>query len=584
MTLFTPWQVSFALGFAAILFFAQDRLEHPLKTDGADRLRRERLFDFVRPYQLRNRDAFRKAYVMYTATLVMVYAAGAVFGSILGPFLFPTADVNGPEWPLALALAMIGIAPKFPFLVRLEEWVRARTHEAVGVPRTFHAFTDALAQVQLDRDSLTADLIGPGDAERLTAVLDAARRVFGARTSVLDTFSNRVMKLYAFRAWADSAPAWPPATVRREFGRLEAEVTPPVFGLIEDLQHLAAVAMPDAGAERDAREALESRWRAIARRVAETADDVCALFALYAERSSDPPVKDNPISALLRDLIEQAQAEREADTPVADALLAAVGIVAAVAFLTGLAGALSGITALPGVSPLTVAFFYFMGVVVLYGPSGFLAWNARRDRRWVNAFAGDRVFPAMQYLSLCLRGFGLSFLMMALFMVLNLAAAHLAQRGAGGEAVHSVVVRQFLGLGSTITCGQNAMVLVALAAAPLGAWNAVHLALQADLAALGREHTARARGLVVLHAGGLGAIHFVATAWLGRMVPCTDAPATVAPLLGLPLNAAQEVVAFEVITSVLLGLVFAWQTRAALVTLRDSQTTAARVPLPAARG
>jgi hypothetical protein len=97
------------------------------------------------------------------------------------------------------------------------------------------------------------------------------------------------------------------------------------------------------------------------------------------------------------------------------------------------------------------------------------------------------------------------------------------------------------------------------------------------MAAAGQERTTRALGLMALHGLGLGAIHLVGSIALGRLVPCTDFPATVAPHLGLALNAAQEMVAFEVLTSILLGFVFAWQTRAALVALRD-HAPVARMP------
>lgn len=565
------WGAAFAFGVVAILFFAKERLDRPLKSDGEEKLHRERLFEYLRPFQLRHRDVFRKAYVMYTAALLLAYGVGSVFASTLGPFLVPGASFDEAYWPLGLALAMTGVAPSLPLLVRAEEWARAKTHAAVGVPRTFHRFTDALLQVRLDPASIGDDLIGPGDAERLALVLDAAQRVMGARTPAYDSFANRTMKLYAFRAWVDSNPPWPPASVRREFARIETVVTPPAQGLIDDLQSLAAdTSAPDAASVGGDGpwKALESRWRAIARRVAESADDVCALFALYAERATEPPLRDNPISALLRDLIEQARDGRDETTPVADALLLAVGVVSAVAFGIGLAGALSGITAMPGASAVALAFVYFMGALVLYGPSGFIAWTAQHGRRWVNFCAGGQVFPARQYLGLLLRALAVSFAMMSLFLILNIAAAHL--RGQGGQDLaQSVLVRQFLGIGSSILCGQNALVWIAVATAPMGAWNALHLALQADMAAARQERQPRAHIMMAVHALGLGAIHLVGSIWLGRLVPCTDFPATVAPSLGLSLNAAQEVVAFEVLTSILLGLVFSWQTRSALVALRD---------------
>lgn len=576
---FGAWHASFLFGLVSIVWFAQDRLNQRLPSDGDDPQRRERLIELVLPFQLRNRRVFRRAYLVYTGILVTIYAVGSIFGSVIGPVLFPGTDVNGPEWPMALALAMIGIAPKFPFLLRLEEKVRAFTHELVGVPRTFHSFTNALLNVPVSVETLGDDLIAPGDTQRLALVLEAAARVMG-RTVAHETFSNRVLKLFAFRAWNDSDLAWPPYSVRREFRRIEAEVAPAVHGLIEDLEHLAELTLAQPPTESEAQQnwvAMESRWRSIAQRVSGSADDVCALFALYAERATEPPVKDNPISALLRDLIEEAQTKRERADPGADALLIAVGMVAVTGFAIGLIGALAGITAAPGSQPWRPAIFYLMGVLILYGPTAFLAWDSRHpstDQHWINPFADATIFPARQFLWLFVKACVLSFVIMSLFMMLHVVLASLGQRGPDSAPLLGVLLGQFFGTGTTVACGTGALVWVAIATAPLGGWNAVHLALHADAAETGRDCGLTGLRLVASHALGLGAIQFAASVSLGRLQPCGDAVATVAPKLGLALNAAEELVAFEVITSIVLGLVFAWQGRMALRALRTSETHA----------
>lgn len=584
---FGAWHASFLFGLISIIWFAQDRLNQPLASDGDDPQRRERLIALLQPFQLRNRRMFRRAYLVYTGILVLFYAVGSVFGSFIGPVLFPGSDVDGPEWPMALALAMIGIAPKFPFLVRLEEKVRAFTHELVGVPRTFHTFTNALLAVPVSAEALDEDLIAPGDAQRLSTVLDAASRVVG-RGLPFEMLSNRVVKLFAFRAWSDSNLTWPPYSVRREFRRIEAEIAPAVHALIEDLDHLAALTMatpPDEGDAQQHWTAMSSRWRSMTQRVSGAADDVCALFALYAERTTEPPVKDNPISALLRDLIEEARNKRERADPGADALLIAVLLVAATGFAIGLVGALSGITAPADASPWRPALFYLMGVLILYGPTTFLAWDSRHpgvQRHWINPFSEDGVFPMRQFLGLFLKGFLLSFVIMSLFMMLNIALAALGERGTGGPALIGVLVSQFFGTGQPVPCGTGALVWVAVATAPLGGWTAVHLALHADAVESGRDDTAAAWWAVASHAVGLGAIQFFASLLLGRLTPCTDAMATVAPKFGLALNAAEELIAFEVMTSAVLGLIFAWQSRSALRALRTAPAPRSPEAIPVA--
>lgn len=577
---FGAWHASFLFGLLSIVWFAQDRLNQRLPSDGDDPQRRERLIELVLPFQLRNQRVFRRAYLVYTGILVVIYAVGSIFGSVIGPVLFPGTDVNGPEWPMALALAMIGIAPKFPVLLRLEEKIRAFTHELVGVPRTFHSFTNALLNVPVSVETLGDDLIAPGDAQRLALVLEAAARVMG-RTMAHETFSNRTVKLFAFRAWNDSDLAWPPYSVRREFRRIEAEVTPAVHGLIEDLEHLAGLTLAQSPTDADAQQnwvAMESRWRSIAQRVGGSADDVCALFALYAERATEPPVKDNPISALLRDLIEEAQAARERADPGADALLIAVGLVGLTGFAIGFIGALAGITAPPGSQPWRPAFFYLMGVLILYGPTAFLAWDSRHPstaQGWINPFADTRIFPARQFLGLFVKAYLLSFLIMSLFMMLHVVLATLGQRDPEGPALFGVLLGQFFGTGQPVTCGTGALIWVAAATATLGGWNAVHLALHADASEAELDDGPARMRLVASHALGLGAIQFVTSVSLGRLHPCTDAVATVAPHLGLALNAAEELLVFEVLTSTVLGLIFAWQARAAFRALRIRETAAA---------
>jgi len=575
------WLIAFAVGAAIILLFARERLNRPLTVEeGAER--RGRLLELLAPAQLRRPGVFFKGYLFYAALLLVVFMILSVGTSSLGLLLIGGEVSDGvsfddPAWPLAVALGIVGLAPGFPILSRIEEKFRRFAQDLVGVPASFNAFTDALLEVPLDRAQLPDDLIGREDAQRLDAILARAEAVFGEGTH-LTWFAQCAMKLFAFRAWATGGASWPGYAVRHEFRRIEAEVAPMVEAALADMIDLGLSpreAAPDPNediaAAQQRRATAEDRWRHLAARAEAASEGACALFALYAERAETMPVKNNPISEMLRGLIENARAQRRRDLPGANVLAGSLVVVGAAAFLIGYAGSLSGVLAYPGMSHLNAGLSYLVGVVALYGPASFLAWSARHPappQKWRNAMGGGTVFPAIQYLALFGWAWLVSALTMTAFILFQQIAAHVAAVAADAtrDTLSAACVMTQL-LGVTIrdsACPTTGSVWQAVAYGVLGAWNAVTMALLADCVESARPRRLLERALPLLHGAGLAALNFMAAEWLGRMPDAAPEDMLTVPLLGFRVSPAAQVIAAEALSAALLGLLFAMVTLMAL--------------------
>ncbi len=589
------WLIAFAAGAAIILLFARERLNRPLTAEeGAER--RGRLLELLAPAQLRRPGVFLKGYLFYAALLLIVFVIGTVGASSLG-LLFLGGEVtdsvsfDNPAWPLAVALGIVGLAPGFPILTRLEEKFRRFAQDLVGVPASFNAFTDALLEVELDRAQLRDDLIGREDAERLDRILARAEEVFGAGAQFA-WFSQCAMKLFAFRAWSLGGSGWPAYEVRHEFRRIEAEITPVANAVLVDLIDLGlserdAAPGPDEdmAAAQQRRAAQEARWRHLAARVEAATEGACALFALYAERADTPPVKNNPISEMLRALIETARGRRRREQPKANVIAGSLVVVGAAAFLIGYFGAISGVFYYPGMNDFTAGLLYLVGVITLYGPASFLAWSARHPtppKQWRNVFCGGAVFPMVQILALFGWAWAVSTLAMAAFTLFNHIAAHVAAVAADptrDTLSAACVLTQFLGVrigdAASLTACLGApdapvrgSVWYSVAYGAMGAWNAVMMALLADAVEARDNRRALGWTLAALHGAGLAGLSYLAADWLGRLAPAAPEDMMALPLIGLRITPAEQVIAAEALSAALLGLLFALVTLAALRRLR----------------
>ena len=114
-----------------------------------------KLLERLTPADLRDPRLIVQAYMLYAAVLLGVYAALTFYGRIILDWVnnvLPTAgytdtskfDFSSPQWPLMVALAMIGVLPVLPPVEAVEVRLRHWTHRAVGIPLTIYRHSEAM--------------------------------------------------------------------------------------------------------------------------------------------------------------------------------------------------------------------------------------------------------------------------------------------------------------------------------------------------------------------------------------------------------------------------------------------------------
>jgi hypothetical protein len=578
------WWAAFALGLVVIALFASDRLNRPLNPARESQRRRERLVALLEPLTLGQRSLYLRGYAFYTGLLLAIFMLASFGSAFIGPFIVPGAAerVGGAEWPLLVALVMVGLLPGLKPFERIEHKIRAYAHVLAGVPASFHAFTDSLLDVRLDDTRLGYDIVGAVEAERLARLLRTAEAFLGPGV-FYETFANRAAKLFMYQAWTQGVVSWPSYATRQRFRRVENEITPSSLAVIADLEDFVANAgiAPDAapGSVSLVNATVAERWRSLAARADAAADDICALFALYAEHATDKPVHDNPVSAKLRALLETADERRARRRPDADLIYTALIATSLVAFAIGYLGAMTDMLSF-NEPPLPVAFIYLVSVILLYGPASIVAWDARNPRRqrdWRPAFSGHGLPPTRQYLALLAKCYGVTVATLALFTLADLAMTHVRQAGVGGIQA-AVLLEQFVGLpaegASDALCETgkrptSGFAAYAIGYGTLGAAHGVFFALMGDCVAKRAERRA-GLALTLGHGAALAALALIVAGALGRTEPCVVGDGELAAALGLRLDLAMELVAFEMLAAFILGVTFSLVSRFALVRMRDA--------------
>jgi hypothetical protein len=438
------WLVGLGLGLLSIGLFANERLNR-LLPDVVGTGGRERLIRMLQPALMRRSRVYFRGVLFYFGSLSAIYVLVAIFGSYLGPFIGDMAGAPGlkttdPIWPVAIALAIVGLLPGIAPLDRIEAKARALTHRLVGVPATFNDFADRLMAVEIKPTELPTDLLDPHEAAGLQRLLERARTILGTGADY-QQLEQCAIKLWCFREWLQRGGEWPGHNVRRQFEAVEEIIRPDALAVVQDLELLPAPQAVD-----EAERAIEhSRWRSASERALRVTDDVCALFALYTERADSMPVRRNPISDALRLLITRAQVANRRSAPV-DSILLVLIVVALAAFASGLIGSMMGLLAAPDASGKDIflaSMDYVFRVAAVFGPATAiaLAWSHGPD--WLNGFDEGRP-PTRQYLGLALMVTVITALLMGVYAFFQQLSSHMTRHA--GQSDVACVIWQFLGL------------------------------------------------------------------------------------------------------------------------------------------
>lgn len=125
----------------------------------------QRLGDLLLPNQMRARDTVRLSFLLYLVLLLTAYLAiclyarvlpkgfGSTFGDVGAQSLpgMPELGDGGAFLPLSIALVFVGLGPSVPGLIRVEEWLREKSHWIVGIPTRVLGNADRLKTSEAER-------------------------------------------------------------------------------------------------------------------------------------------------------------------------------------------------------------------------------------------------------------------------------------------------------------------------------------------------------------------------------------------------------------------------------------------------
>jgi hypothetical protein len=546
--------IAFAVGLAVVLLFAGEQFNRRSWSDA--RLRR--VLGALNPNDLRGARARRRAFLFYLALLSTLYAV-VVFLIYIGVLAWESGpefaggalpgDATTPEpqpWvPLAVSLGIIGLAPRSPVLKRIEEKLREKAHELMGIPAGLEEAGRRIEASDLTLDQIGGDYVTEADRERVGRYRSAAL-VLGspARAHQLE---RMVLRLVAFRCWVLDNH-WP--TEQQRFRALELEIGKDIDAAFEafdehakSAEEAAAPASPDADLahrEEAARrlEVLKRRWEKELEDVRDLCDEVCALMFVYADR--ERPDARRPAAV---DRFFKGALGRNDQCPHLDILINSIGLAVAIAFVWGFAlvqfAPQLGIAPPPRSASLN-GVLVAISALFIYGPAMLAAlwWRRRQDdpepRPQVPVFALRRyvlVFAAGTVASLAVL---MVYNMVQAIVVAGPPQTHdvlllLLRYAATLEApvavlggVQAVFVARYLTLREDLLEGWQSRALVAANGIALFAWSIV--SVQLKIPQFGREPVwadyviaAPVAGIIGLSIGTLMVVTLLRLRGIGRV-------------------------------------------------------------------
>ena len=289
--------IAFAFGAGVLWLFARDQFNHPSWNDD------HRLTRILSVPHLRGDRVRKRALFVYLLLLFFVYTAFVFFCGVIvlaaekglvspehvgGGDLAKPLGMPGPSVPFAVSLAMVGIAPRFELLTKLEERIRVAAHELMGLPRGLVSSGQTIADADLGLDEIGAENIFPDDLERLERHVAAAEKVFGKEAVKVRLLRKRLLKLIAFKVWVLDG-VWPTAALREPYEVLEADFATDLSACLADLDDIASVSQE--GMTSTERDALRKRWNDRMNATNELCGEICALLFIYSEKE-DPSARN----------------------------------------------------------------------------------------------------------------------------------------------------------------------------------------------------------------------------------------------------------------------------------------------------
>ena len=385
--------ISFAIGLIVLLTFSWDQLNRPL-TSGRVSNRRERLLRTLLPNQLARTAVYFKGYLVYAALLCAIYTFVCFWGGPTAGILVGKPSIEGnPALPLFVSLAFVGITPATGFFKTTESRIRSIAYRTAGIPEAFNEYTDHLVSERITEDDIPDELLSNTDAKEIDRITTVAKTAFDSAEKS-ETFKQSIIRIVAFRAWAEAHRIWPGRRVTEKFSPLVNQITENVHDLMGDLKDQADLPL-------DVQQ--PSRWEKLRQRSASTAEDICALFAVISSKAGSQPTDDTPVSHLLRAIFRDADLRRTKRDERIDLLIITYLLIAVISFTYSLFIIKNGIFKLEEGNLFNEAANQMMAVCFLLIPSFIVSASIKRmfGDSWRNPFeGGSAVFPISQFLML----------------------------------------------------------------------------------------------------------------------------------------------------------------------------------------
>jgi hypothetical protein len=406
-----------------------------------------RLLSKLQPSDLRSGRVFIQSFVIYVSILTIVYLALCAFltvpalaglisqipgvdllGGTAGANKLPDpisvagvafaedggfaplglVDTSGPSTsiPLAVSLAVVGLAPNIPWLARFEQLVRSTAHRLSGIPTQLINSTLTLRSDPLIPDDVkTGLLLSSSDWARITAYGQAAE---AAGVAFKEEFVRDIRNIIALRLWVlEGAVGLRDNSVRSNYLSIEDEVQARITALIQALD--AKSGHNTSGAETSQNDKPGRDWVSLVLETEETLEDLCLLILLYSEHravfrnagtlsqtEADPERKK--ASYFLFTGVQRASGLSDEDNAGSMLFFRLTGAIIIVAAVTG------AIVYSPGPEAVSTAWGWLVNVmtfvvsavatyvVALFFVLSFHQTASQRSGRgagWANAFAGN---------------------------------------------------------------------------------------------------------------------------------------------------------------------------------------------------
>jgi hypothetical protein len=205
----------------------------------------------------------------------------------------PQRHASTAQYPILVSLWM-GALMRFPYVSRVEAWLRGFSHWIFGIPTVQVKLLDRMLSTSVDLNSLEADLerddVGEPYSARAARYADACAQALGV-TFGKQVFRDRLGVIFAFKVWVAERRIWPTdglAVHSETLAPLKSRVLDEIAVLEKELELLSSRTVAGDGDPVPENKLREELWEYRVKDVNRVWRDVCSVMALFHPNSNLP--------------------------------------------------------------------------------------------------------------------------------------------------------------------------------------------------------------------------------------------------------------------------------------------------------